>query len=988
MNVITPAQHDRLTEVMLDPRLMTHGSLTAEVPSPLSFADVASTWAQIVREVGFDRWLEADGEFAGVLASPGINEIGLGDNTPPVVDQPCVLLVDSKNVVCSLCLKYRHSHLDDYTASLVLDETVRRATGEVPRRLRTVDEYVEWASSQNAEMRAYWSTAIDSLDGPTPLFGEHVGVTALTGTQLVELSPNVDNGITALAERFKCPRSWLLVLAWGVVVNKFRNSDMSAVGVRLDARGARFTDVAGVFDMTVPFVVSLEHCSSDDWLAVQVDRIRTLAENVHLTRQERNVACGRLGAADLFDTVVDVRDWDGVLLSAAQSAPMSLRLIDGYVEMVFDQKVVSTTEVTSIEQSVQSVLTLLTTGVDDMSAITLLRGGSLDTVLQHNATDHEYPGEVCLHQLFEEQVCRSPDRVAVTFEGKSLTYGELDARANALARRLHNRGIGQDDIVGLCAEPSLDLQVAILGILKAGAAYAPLDPYFPPDRLEYLSNDLDCPVVLAQRHLIGLLPGVTPLAIEDLLQDTDLTLPGPEVHVTKDNLAYVMYTSGSTGHPKGVLIQHGGVVNFLCWLRNRYELHPEESVLQWTAYSFDAAVWELFWPLSVGARAVIAPGRIHVDLRRFIQLIIENEIVALHFVPAMLQTFLSADEASACTSLRYIIASGEPISMNLLERFQARMDAQLVNFYGVTEVSIDSTSYTCPPAQEIDFVRSGVPNYNTQIYVLDAWMQPLPFGARGEIYIGGDSVTRGYLRRPGKTAENFVPDPFRGDGSRLYRTGDLAQLLPDGNLKFLGRNDHQVKIRGIRVELLEIAAEIEAFEGVREAIVVSTGSGAEQGIVAYVTTDEDGINMGELRTALLNTMPIYMVPHSFVALDEFPINSNGKVDRSKLPSPKSRHSMSGRLPVGTTEEAIASIWRRHLGVQQVAADADFFSVGGNSLLAALVIADIREHFSTDLSLREWLDASTIEKLAMAIDRKKDGSIVQAAMNEVLDEFGM
>jgi putative non ribosomal peptide synthetase protein len=316
------------------------------------------------------------------------------------------------------------------------------------------------------------------------------------------------------------------------------------------------------------------------------------------------------------------------------------------------------------------------------------------------------------------------------------------------------------------------------------------------------------------------------------------------------------------------------------------------------------------------------------------------------------------------------------------------MDAQLVNFYGVTEVSIDSTSYTCPPVQEIDFVRSGVPNYNTQIYVLDAWMQPLPFGARGEIYIGGDSVTRGYLRRPGKTAENFVPDPFRGDGSRLYRTGDLAQLLPDGNLKFLGRNDHQVKIRGIRVELLEIAAEIEAFEGVREAIVVSTGSGAEQGIVAYVTTDEDGINMGELRTALLNTMPIYMVPHSFVALDEFPINSNGKVDRSKLPSPKSRHSMSGRLPVGTTEEAIASIWRRHLGVQQVAADADFFSVGGNSLLAALVIADIREHFSTDLSLREWLDASTIEKLAMAIDRKKDGSIVQAAMNEVLDEFGM
>jgi amino acid adenylation domain-containing protein len=501
--------------------------------------------------------------------------------------------------------------------------------------------------------------------------------------------------------------------------------------------------------------------------------------------------------------------------------------------------------------------------------------------------------------------------------------------------------------------------------------------------------------VLVEQHLVHRLPAdperTVVLAEIDPLADPPADDPGdwpehdPAVAVTSRNLAYVMYTSGSTGRPKGVLIEHQGAVNFLWWMRERFELRPDQAALQWTAYSFDAAVWELFWPLVVGARAVVAPAKLHLDLDRFVDLIADNEVATLHFVPAMLQTFLSAPRVERCTSLRHVFVSGEPVPVSLMQRFQERLDADLINLYGVTEVSIDSTYYVCPRGDDLPFVRSGTPLHNTQTYVLDESLQPVPFGARGEVFIAGDSVTRGYLRRPNLTAYRFVPDPFRGGAARMYRTGDIAQLLPDGNLRFLGRSDHQVKIRGIRIELLEVAAELNALPSVRESLVVPFGEGADRGLVAYVIAEEgETVDVAKLRAAAADRMPPYMVPNAIIVLDRFPLNSNGKVDRPALPDPAQEFSgrEAGRAPSGPVEERIAEIWCRLLGLRTVGADEEFFSIGGNSLLATQVIAEVRRAFEVRLSLREWLEANTIAELAAAIVRRSERD---AVAHQVLDE---
>ncbi|MGS0897672.1 non-ribosomal peptide synthetase, partial [Burkholderia stagnalis] len=458
----------------------------------------------------------------------------------------------------------------------------------------------------------------------------------------------------------------------------------------------------------------------------------------------------------------------------------------------------------------------------------------------------------CLHELFEEQASRTPEAVAVVFEGARLSYGELNARANRVARYLRRQGIGPDQRVAICVERSLEMMVSLLGVLKAGAAYVPLDPSYPADRLAYMLVDSAPAAVLTQSagggepgFLQGLDEAVAVLRLDGESrpweQESGDNVSREEVGVRPQHLAYVIYTSGSTGQPKGVMNGHGPVVNRLHWMQRAYALDASDVVLQKTPLSFDVSVWECFWPLFNGAKLVVARPEGHKDVDYLSDLIVREGVTTLHFVPSMLQLFIDGERTAACESLLRIVSSGEALPVELAHRTAKRFPgAEIYNLYGPTEAAIDVTAWRYDAGFASSTVPLGRPVSNTRLYVLDGMGEPVPSGVAGDLYIGGVQVARGYLKRPGLTAQQFMPDPFSGEaGARMYRTGDLARWLPDGNIEYLGRNDDQVKIRGFRVELGEIEARLSTYEGIREAaVLVREDEAGDRRLVAYYTEGE------------------------------------------------------------------------------------------------------------------------------------------------------
>ncbi|HSS49484.1 MAG TPA: amino acid adenylation domain-containing protein, partial [Thermoanaerobaculia bacterium] len=463
-----------------------------------------------------------------------------------------------------------------------------------------------------------------------------------------------------------------------------------------------------------------------------------------------------------------------------------------------------------------------------LSTIDLLPVGEAQQLREWNDTAVSYIAGACLHELLAAQAARTPERVAVSCGGRSLTYRELDAAANRLARRLQGHGVGPETLVGLCAERSLEMVVALLAVLKAGGAWLPLDPEYPPERLAFMLADAGVPVLLAQERLLAALPphDAAVVALEGVAAGGDDEEP-IDSGVTPGNLAYVIYTSGSTGRPKGTMNAHRGIVNRLLWMQQRYGLGAGDRVLQKTPFSFDVSVWEFFWPLLAGARLVMALPGGHRDSAYLVQTIMEEGITTLHFVPSMLQVFLEAPGVERCAGpgcLRRVLCSGEALPYELERRTFARLPGvELHNLYGPTEASVDVTAWTVV-REAGRGVPIGRPIANLRIHLLDPVGFPAPVGVPGHLHIGGVGLARGYLRRPDLTAERFVPDPFAesgGPGGRLYATGDLARLRTDGAIDFLGRLDHQVKIRGFRIELGEIEAALDAQPSVRESVVVA-----------------------------------------------------------------------------------------------------------------------------------------------------------------------
>ncbi|HEU0079427.1 MAG TPA: amino acid adenylation domain-containing protein, partial [Longimicrobiaceae bacterium] len=566
--------------------------------------------------------------------------------------------------------------------------------------------------------------------------------------------------------------------------------------------------------------------------------------------------------------------------------------------------------------------------------------------------------------LFEAQARRTPDAVAVVFEGERLDYVELDARADRLAAQLRARGAGPETRVGVCAERSVELVVALLAVLKAGAAYVPVDPAYPAERIAYMLADSGVPLLLTQERLRGRFPASS---AEVLALDGGGTLPaGPgaagPVPVSPGNLAYVIYTSGSTGRPKGAMNAHRGIVNRLLWMQEEYGLDASDAVLQKTPFSFDVSVWEFFWPLLAGARLVLARPEGHGDPAYLSELIEREAVTTLHFVPPMLAAFLEAGEPGRCGSLRRVVCSGEALPYELTERFRAALPGtELHNLYGPTEAAVDVTYWACEP-RERRVVPIGRPVANTRVYVLDAHGEPVPQGAAGELFLGGVQVGRGYLGRPELTAERFVPDAFGAPGERLYRTGDRARWTAEGEVEYLGRLDFQVKVRGFRIELGEIESALLSHAGVREAaVVVREDAPGGPRIVGYVVGEAD---TAELREHLLARLPGYMVPAALVALERLPLTPNGKLDRRALPAPEGGAEPGAYVaPRTPLEERLAGIFASVLGAARVGVEDDFFVSGGHSLLATRVIVRVRAELGVELPLRLLFDRPTVAGVA-------------------------
>ncbi|MFO1432623.1 MAG: amino acid adenylation domain-containing protein [Candidatus Competibacteraceae bacterium] len=588
-------------------------------------------------------------------------------------------------------------------------------------------------------------------------------------------------------------------------------------------------------------------------------------------------------------------------------------------------------------------------------------------LLEWNNTQIDYPRDTCLHQLFEEQVARTPEAIAVVFGEEQLTYHELNTRANQLAQHLQTLGIGPGMLVGLCMERSLEMVVGLLGILKAGGAYVPLDPSYPPERLAFMLADAQTSVLLSQQHLVVRLPA-TPMTHRicldsDWPKPAQATTEAPTTKVTAEHPAYVIYTSGSTGQPKGALNTHRGVCNRLRWMQDEYRLDIHDRVLQKTPFSFDVSVWEFFWPLMVGARLVMAKPEGHKAPDYLVEVIQRQQITTLHFVPSMLQVFLEAPAVEQCTSLRRVICSGEALSAELQCRFFAKLPAELHNLYGPTETAVDVTYWACQPDSPLVFVPIGRPVANTQIYILDQGLQPTPIGVPGELHIGGVQAGGGYHNRPALTQKRFIANPF-GEG-RLYKTGDLARYLPDGNIEYLGRLDHQVKLRGFRIELGEIGAVLGQHPAVQEAVVVAReGPPGDKRLIAYIVASE-ALETNTLRAYLAEKLPDYMIPSAFVHLDAMPLTLNGKIDRCCLPAPTvcSPLARAVVMPQTETEHQIATVWQQVLQLEEVGIDDNFFELGGHSLLLIQVHWRLREMFDRELSIVDLFKYPTIHALA-------------------------
>ncbi|MEH2221001.1 MAG: amino acid adenylation domain-containing protein [Nostoc sp.] len=605
-------------------------------------------------------------------------------------------------------------------------------------------------------------------------------------------------------------------------------------------------------------------------------------------------------------------------------------------------------------------------------------------LVEWNNTQADYPSDKCIHQLFEEQVARTPDAVAVVFENQHLTYHELNCRANQLAHYLRSLGVKPDVLVGICVERSLEMVVGLLGILKAGGAYVPIDPGYPTERLAYMLNDSQVSVLLTQEKLLTILPEHIACVVcldkdwENISAESE---DNPLGDSQANNLAYVIYTSGSTGQPKGTLVNHSNVVRLFAATDSWYHFNQDDVWTLFHSYAFDFSVWEIWGALLYGGRLVVVPYLVTRSPESFYQLLCQEQVTILNQTPSAFRQLIQGEQSQVTIgnlNLRLVIFGGEALELKSLQPwFERHSDnsPQLVNMYGITETTVHVT-YRPLSKADLNHKASviGCPIPDLQVYVLDEYKNPVPIGIPGEMYVGGAGVARGYLNRPELTAERFISHPFSNNSqAQLYKTGDLARYLPNGELEYLGRIDNQVKIRGFRIELGEIEVLLASHPDLWESVVVvREDEPGDKRLVAYVVPQvEQSPTVAELRQFLKAKLPEYMVPYAFVLLESLPLTANGKVDRRALPKPDLDSTLLEKYVAPRTpiEEMLVQIWAQVLKVEQVGIHNNFFELGGHSLLATQIISRLPETFGISLLLRSLFESPTVAQLSEVILRE-------------------
>ncbi len=814
------------------------------------------------------------------------------------------------------------------------------------------------------------------------------------GSEIIQLSPSLSASLKTLAHENALTLATLIQGAWAILLKRYTRETDIVFGVVRDFRPSvseAMDNRVGLFINTLPVRTKIpDNTELLPWLkdlqsqgtvqsGYQDTPLAQLQSWSEIPREtalfESTVTVDSVELSELLRSKSRQREFD---LYESADFPIALHAAGGdtiSLRIRFDNNQFSDE---TILRMLGHIEVLLNGFVSDPNQsivnLPLLTKGEKQQFLIHwNDTYHEYPQDKCIHQLFEEQVERTPNQVAVVFEQEKLTYRELNNRANQLAHHLKKLGVGTDVLTGICIERSLEMIVGLLGVLKAGGAYVPLDPAFPQERLAYMLSDSQMPVLVTQQDLVSLLPDHQAKVVcidSDWGKISQENTDNPSYEMTVQQLAYVIYTSGSTGKPKGVQLSHGSVTNFLTTMAIKPGLTDKDILLAITTISFDIAVLELYLPLILGAKVVLASHKVTVDGIQLLKLLKESQATVMQATPATWQLLLAAGWHDQ-VQLK-VLCGGEALSSELANKLLSKASS-VWNMYGPTEATVWATTYEVSAQQFLDSsqqsaISIGKPIGNVQTYILDKYLQPVPVGVRGELYIGGVCLARGYLNRPDLNSEKFISNPFDQEPeARLYKTGDLACYLPDGNIKYIGRIDNQVKIRGFRIELGEIEAVLSQHASIRETVViVREDIPGDKRLVAYSVSQQENLLGSELRTFLKNRLPMYMVPSAFVFLDAMPLTPNGKVNRRALLKPDISSIQLGTNlvpPSNPTEEVVANIWSDILGTEKLGIHDNFFELGGHSLLATRIISRLNQSFSTDLSLQHIFESPTIAGMA-------------------------
>ncbi|KVQ66496.1 non-ribosomal peptide synthetase [Burkholderia territorii] len=950
-------------------------------------------------DADFDAWLAAD------------RTRGFDWREPPLMRLTLIRVADD---AWRVVWTRHHVLLDGWSTARLLADVLRDyrdpdAVSPFERRpaLRYRD-FIAWLGTRDrAADERFWTARLARLDAPT-LIAERVADRAQA--EMLTWRATIDTAaatrVAQTARALKLTVNTLVQGAWALALQRMTHQSAVAFGATVAGRPDALADVdsvLGLFINTLPVITApAPHQRASDWLqALQRDNAAA-AEHAHTPLADiQRWARGAGGA--LFDTLVVFENYpvdntahDADPRALALSGVRSIESTDFALTLViesgaeltidygYDTARIDTQQVERWHRAFACALDALARMPDALlGTLSIADDDTRAALARAQDTARTWPDaqRQPLHLQFAAAARATPDAIALEYADadgcvRRATYRELDLDTTRVAAALRRRGVQPDTPVALCVERSFDMVTALVGVLKAGAAYLPVDPDYPAERIAYLLRDARPAVVITQVHLreqveaaLGNDASAALLTVADLLadeaNDTAIDL-ATDIHDAQ--LAYLIYTSGSTGKPKGAGNSHGALANRIAWMQHAYGLTCDDVVLHKTPFGFDVSVWEFVWPLATGAKLAIAAPGDHRDPARLAAAIHAHGVTVLHFVPSMLAAFAAyLDDfsvAAQCDSVRLIVASGEALAPELVAKVARLLpNATLVNLYGPTEAAIDVSHWTCGPDDASAVaVPIGHPIANLQLHVLDAAWQPVPAGATGELYLAGAGLARGYLGRPGLTAERFVPDPFV-PGARMYRTGDLARRRADGALDYLGRVDTQVKLRGQRIEPGEIEALLRAAPGVHDAVVIVR----DEQLVGYVACgDARPLDRAALLDSLRAQLPAYMVPSQLIELDALPVTPNGKCDRHALPAPVRAAAAAVELATDT-QRALAAIWQRVLHVDAIGRDDDFFELGGHSLLATQAHAQANLHWGLALPLRTLFDTRTLARCAEAID---------------------